>query len=171
MSLHCIRVLPRPVARAARRRLRGGPPDESGQISLLIAGLAVIALILIVGTVAVSSAHLSRMRLLDSADGAALAAANALDESAYQQGLGESVPLTNESVRTAAAEYLADKPVPARIDGWTLLPGTGSPDGRTAVVVLRGTAELPLVGGALRALGGSVTITVESRARADLAGP
>jgi hypothetical protein len=59
--------------------------------------------------------------------------ANGLDESAYQLGLGESVPLTDESVRTTAAEYLADTPVPA--------------------------------------LGGSVTITVESRARADLAGP
>lgn len=144
------------------------PRDESGQISLLIAGLAVIALILVVGTAVVTSAHLSRMRLLDSADGAALAAANALDESAYTSGLGVLVPLTDESVRTAAADYLEQKPVPARIDGWTLAPGTGTPDGQVAVVVLRGTAELPLVGGALRALGGSVTITVESRARAEI---
>jgi hypothetical protein len=47
-------------------------------------------------------------------------------------------------------------------------PGTGSPDGETAVVRITGDAEVPLVGGLLRALGGSVTITVESRARAPL---
>lgn len=135
---------------------------------MLIAGLAVITLLCVLGSAAVTSAHLSRMRLLDSADGAALTAANALDEAAYRQGLHSAVPLTDASVRDAAATYLADKPVPARIDAWHLEAGTGTPDGTTAVVVLRGTADLPLIGPALRALGGSVTITVQSRARADL---
>lgn len=40
------------------------------------------------------------------------------------------------------------------------------PDGQTAVVRLRGDADLPLIGGLLESLGGSVTVTVESRARA-----
>jgi hypothetical protein len=39
--------------------------------------------------------------------------------------------------------------MPGRLDGWTILPGTGSPDGRTAGVVLRGTAEPPPAGGGL----------------------
>lgn len=149
-----------PRARARRR--------EDGSISLLILGLALIAMLLVAGTVAVTSAHLSRMRLLDVADGAALSAANALDESAYAQGVGESVPLSDASVRQRAAAYLGSRPLPARITQWRLAPGTGTPDGRTAVIVVVGEAELPMVGPALRDLGVSVTITVESRARADV---
>jgi len=49
--------------------------------------------------------------------------------------------------------------------------GTGTPDGATAVVVLRGDAQLPITGGLLSALGRSVTITVEARARAPLTTP
>ena len=71
-------------------------------------------MLLVAGTVAVTSAHLSRMRLLDLADGAALSAANALDESAYDQGVGESVPLSNASVQQRAATYLGSRPRPAR---------------------------------------------------------
>ena len=54
--------------------------SERGSISLFILGLALVAMLLIAGAVAVTSAHLSRMRLLDVADGAALSAANALDD-------------------------------------------------------------------------------------------
>ena len=49
-------------------------------------------MLLIAGTVAVTSAHLARMRLLDLADGAALSAANALDDSAYEQGCASRCP-------------------------------------------------------------------------------
>ena len=49
-------------------------------------------------------------------------------------------------------------------------PGTGSPDGETALVRLTGEVDVPLVGGILRGLGGSVTITVEARARATVGG-
>jgi hypothetical protein len=142
--------------------------DEDGSISLLILGLTLIAMLLVAGTVAVTSAHLSRMRLLDLADGAALSAANALDESAYDQGVGESVPLSNASVQQRAATYLGSRPRPARVTQWRLAPGTGTPDGRTAVVVIVGEAELPMIGPALRDLGVSVTIRVESRARSDV---
>jgi hypothetical protein len=152
--------------RCGRTTWRGR--DEDGSISLLILGLTLIAVLLVAGTVAVTSAHLSRMRLLDLADGAALSAANALDESAYDQGVGESVPLSNASVQQRAATYLGSRPRPARITQWRLAPGTGTPDGRTAVVVIVGEAELPMIGPALRDLGVSVTIRVESRARSDV---
>jgi hypothetical protein len=82
--------------------------------------------------------------------------------------VGESVPLSDASVRQRAATYLGSRPLPARITQWRLAPGTGTPDGRTAVVLVVGEAELPMVGPALRDLGVSVTITVESRARADV---
>ena len=144
---------------------------ETGSISLLILGLAVIAMVLVAGTVAVTSAHLARMRLLDVADGAALSAANALDDSAYQQGLGESVPLSNASVRERAVAYVGSRPRPVSVVAWRLGPETGTPDGRTAVVALTGEARLPMVGPALRELGVSVTISVRSEARSDLVVP
>ena len=147
------------------------PRDERGSTSVFILGLTLIALMLVSGGVAVTSAHLSRMRLLDAADGAALAAANALDEGAYRQGVGDSVPLSDSSVRQRAAAYLATEGRPATVTDWGLRPGTGTPDGRTAVVALSGRARLPMVGELLADLGVSITISVESRARADLVAP
>jgi hypothetical protein len=148
----------------ARVRLRG----ESGQITLLVLGFSVVAILLIVGTLAVTSVQLSRMRLLDAADGAALDAADALDTAAYERGLGGSVALSGSTVRQAATAYLKGQPRPASIRAWGLANGTGSPDGQTAVVRLTGEADISLMGGVLDGLGGSLSITVESRARAPL---
>ena len=158
----------------AGRGIRPAPGEqrrEEGQVSLLILGLTLIALLLVVGTVAVTSAHLSRMRLLDAADAAALDAANALDARAYTAGIGATVPLGDATVQDAAGAYLASRPLPTGITHWQVDPGTGSPDGRTAVVALSCQADLPMVGGLLDAVGTSVTIHVVSRARADVEPP
>lgn len=144
---------------------------EDGSISLYLLGLAVVAMVLVAGTVAVTSAHLARMRLLDVADAAALDAADALDSAAYRQGVGESVPLSTASVREQVAAYVGTLERPPGVVGWRLGPGTGTPDGHTAVVALTGEAELPMVGAALRDLGVTITISVTSRARADLVVP
>nr|WP_306239008.1 pilus assembly protein TadG-related protein [Ornithinimicrobium cryptoxanthini] len=142
---------------------------ESGQISILLIGMVSITLLLVLGVVGVTSVQLSRIHLLDAADAAALAAADAVDEgSIYDAGLGEGVPLTTAGVTDAAAAHLARQPVPDRLLGWQVAPGTGTPDARTAVVRLQGEAQIPVVSGILRSLGGSVTITVESRARSEL---
>ena len=88
-----------------RRHLRGeARPAEAGQISILILGCAVIVILLIVGTIGVTSVELSRMRLLDAADGAALDAADALEARAYQRGIGDTVALSDASVREAIRE-------------------------------------------------------------------
>ena len=137
-------------------------------MTLLVLGFSVVAILLIVGTVAMTSVQLSRMRLLDVADGAALDAADSLDVGAYHQGLGEAVTLSDRTVRRTAVDYLAQRPRPESLLGWEVVGGTGSPDGETAVVRISGEARVPLVGGLLESVGGSVTITVESRARADL---
>ena len=138
---------------------------EEGQVSILVLGCTLVAILLIVGTVAVTSAQLSRMRLLDAADGAALDAADSLDLGAYQLGIRDAVPVDDGTVAATAQQYLAERPLPVGMNAWSVAAGTGSPDGRTAVVRLTGDVDLPLVGGLLDALGGSVRITVESRAR------
>ncbi len=132
---------------------------------LLILVLTMVCSLLITGVVAVTSVHLSRMQLLDVADGAALAAANALDDTAYGRGVGDAVPLSDATVRQAAADYVARRPVPETMTTWGLGSGTGTPDGQLAVVQMSCVAEVPLVGWLL---GDGVTITVASRARADL---
>ncbi len=144
---------------------------EEGQVSLLILGLSLVALLLILGTVAVTSAHLSRMRLLDVADAAALDAADALDASAYSRGVGDVVPLSDATVQASAEAYLASRPLPVGISAWQVDAGTGSPDGRTAVVAMSCQADLPMVGPMLDALGASVTVHVVSRARAEVRSP
>lgn len=149
----------------ARLHARGA---ERGQVTLLILGFAVIAMLLIMGTVVVTSAQLQRMRLLDVADGAALDAADSLDVAAYDRGLADAVAVNNQTVATTAQRYLASRPKPPGMLDWQVAPGTGSPDGETAVVRLVGSADVPVVGGLFRRLGGAVTITVESRARAGL---
>lgn len=156
-----------PVLQRVRVNLQEG--RESGQISILLIGMASIALLLVLGVVGATSVQLSRIHLLDAADAAALAAADTVDEETlYDAGLGEGVPLTAEGVTTAAREHLVRQPVPDRLLGWEVVQGTGTPDARTAVVRLRGEAKIPLVSGVLRSLGGSASITVESRARSEL---
>lgn len=149
---------------AALLRRRGR--DDRGQLTLLILGLTVIAMTLIIGGLAVTSVQISRMRLLDAADAAALEATDEGVERIYTRGLGETLPLSDGVVRESASEHLASRSRPHGLNSWQVADGTGSPDGRTAVVELTGEADLPLVGGLLRSLGGSVTVTVESRARA-----
>jgi Flp pilus assembly protein TadG len=144
-------------------RRRGG---EEGQVTLLVLGFAVVVIVLVLGTVAATSAQLSRMRLLDAADGAALDAADSLDAGTYELGVGDAVPVSDATVTTTAAAYLAERRRPESLLSWRVAPGTGSPDGETAVVRVTGEADVPMVGWMLRGLGGSLTITVEARARA-----
>lgn len=142
---------------------------DDGQLSILVVGFFVIVSVLVLGGIDVTAAQLTRVRLLDAADALALDAADALDEAgAYGRGLDESVRLSTATVRSAAAESLGARPFPSGILAWGLADATGSPDGVSAVVSLTGTATLPISGPILDALGGEVTITVTSRARAVL---
>lgn len=160
----------RPPLGAARTGGRPAPRREDGQISLFILGLTLVVLLLVVGTVAVTGAQLSRMKLLDTADAAALQAANVFDESGYLSGRGldGGLPLTDAGVRSAASGYVASRPVPHGIRSWSVDAGTGTSDGRTAVVVMSARAELPMVGPLADALGVEIDIHVVSRAHGDI---
>ncbi len=126
-----------------------------------------VTLLLVIGGVDVTAVQLARTRMMDAADGAALDAADSIDlASTYGAGLQAAVPLSDATVVSAAAGYLARQPTPEGVSRWGLAAGTGSPDGRTAVVRLRGAARLPLADPLLRAFGGSVELNVESHARA-----
>lgn len=156
---------------SGRLRPRLGPrrTGEQGQIGVLALGLFVLATLLVLGAIDVTAAQLARMRLLDAADSAALDAADALDErAAYEGGVLDQLALTDESVAAAASAHLARTPMPPGFTSWSVVPETGTSDGATAVVTVRGTATLPMSGWVLESLGGSVTITVTSRARAPL---
>lgn len=149
-----------------RALVRSRCGDDRGQLSILVLGLTVIAMTLVIGGLAVTSVHISRMRLLDAADSAALAATDDGAEQIYERGVGEDLPLDDALVQQSAAEHLAGRARPHGLESWSVAPETGTPDGRTAVVILTGQADLPLIGGLLESMGGSVTVTVESRARA-----
>jgi len=159
----------RSVVRRLRARAGHGRARDEGQIGVLALGLFVLATLQVLGAVDVTAAQLARMRLLDAADSAALDAADALDErAAYEGGVLDQLAITDESVAIAATAHLARTPLPSGITAWSVVPDTGTSDGATAVVTIRGTATLPMSGWVLESLGGSVTITVTSRARAPL---
>ncbi|MGV1008997.1 MAG: pilus assembly protein TadG-related protein [Dermatophilaceae bacterium] len=142
---------------------------DRGQITVLVIGLFALAILLIVGGIDVTAAHLARVRLVDTADAAALDAADALDQAlAYHRGIGDSVTVSDSTVRQSVAGYLAARPLPGGVEAVAVDPSSGTPDGQSVVVVLTGRAVLPMTGGVLAALGRSVTITVEARARAPL---
>jgi hypothetical protein len=149
--------------------MRSRPAGEDGQISLLMIGLVAICLAIVMGVIGATSVQLSRIHVLDAADAAALDASDALAmDLAYSEGVGAGVPLTDRSVLDAAAAHLAQRERPHRLSAWEIAPGTGTPDGRTAVVVVRGTARVPVVSSVLEAFGGGVIVTMTSSARSDL---
>lgn len=142
---------------------------ESGQISILVVGLVAVCLSIVLGVVGVTSVQLSRIHVLDAADAAALDASDALAlERAYGEGVGAGVLLTDATVAEAAVAHLSGRDRPTRLSSWEIAPGTGSPDGRTAVVVVRGTARIPVISSVLKAFGGGVSVTMTSSARSDL---
>ncbi|HRB99518.1 MAG TPA: pilus assembly protein TadG-related protein [Dermatophilaceae bacterium] len=142
---------------------------EQGSIIPLLSVLAVVVIVLVIGGIDVTAAHLARMRLYDTADAVALNAADAIDTSAFYHGtMAEAVVVSTATVRTTAQTDLDRRTRPANVTAWVLTPTTGSPDGTTAVVSLRGTVELPIITPFLAAIGSQVQITVESRARSEL---
>jgi hypothetical protein len=143
--------------------------EDEGQIGILVVGLFALAAVMVLGAIDVTAAQLARLRLLDTADALALDAADSLDErAAYEHGLLGRLTLTDRSVRDTAQTHLWATPRPPGITSWSVVERTGTPDGATAVVTIRGVATLPMTGSILESLGGSVTITVTSRARAPL---
>lgn len=139
-----------------RRRSR----RDDGTVLLLVVGFGLV-LMALVGVVAdVSAVLLAKRGVASAADGAAVAAAQQLDEDAfYSGGVGERVPLSSQQVANAVAQYAA------------ALPGLqlqGSVEGGTvAVVRAERVVRLPVTGWLTR---DRVTVRAVARARSPVLG-
>lgn len=88
----------------ARAHRRIGPPD-GGSVTPLVIGMVLCLLLLSAGVTAATSAFLAHQRLQNACDGAAAAAANAVDVG-YYTGSGAGTRLPLGSAEEAAALYL-----------------------------------------------------------------
>lgn len=111
---------------SARPRRRTDLSAEEGSVAPLILGFFLIGLLVVAGAVLASDAYTKQRELQSVCDGAALAAANALDSRAARtQRLDEALPLTG--VQQASQRYLASDPDRA---GVSIRAGIAA-DGRT----------------------------------------
>lgn len=146
-------------------RAQGEDPDD-GQISVLVIGFAVVALLLAVVVMAVTSVYVGERKLQVLADNAALAAADTFVELRHgAQGAPPSAVLDDAAVAGAAASYLDTVSAWAGTPGLALAAPTGSPDGRTAEVTLNAVVRPPVVN---LLVPDGVAITATSEARAQL---
>ena len=82
-------------------------PPEEGQTGLLVVGFFLLATLLVVVVVDASAAYLRRQQLDAVADGAALAAADAIhNEHVYEHGLGAQAPIDPGAARRHVAAHL-----------------------------------------------------------------
>jgi uncharacterized membrane protein len=126
--------------------------NEDGTILLLTLGCLAIAMMLVVVVVDASAVFLARRSLASEADGASVAAAQAVSKPlVYAKGAGARLPLTE--VQAAVTQYAADPNLQATVEH--------EADGDTVVVTGHRRVSLPFAS----ALGlGPVTVTATSRA-------
>lgn len=113
---------------------------------MLIVGYVLLALLLATVVTAASSVYLEHKKLLSLADGASVAAADSFTLGQLESAGGSpTAVLTGARVRSAAADFLDRSRAFTRFSSLGVGPGTGSPDGSTAVVVLSAAVHPPVV--------------------------
>ncbi len=141
---------------------------DDGSISLMIVFYMLIAAAMVVVAIDASAFFLAQRGLSSVADGAAVSAAQALDEDALYAGrAGDELPLDAAGVRAAVAGYLTDRELASTYP--TLQVAEASTDGETVTVTLTYDKELPflaLVSALTNAIpGGTVRVEVTAHAR------
>jgi uncharacterized membrane protein len=142
------------------------PRGDDGTVLVLLLGFTAVLLLMVAVVVNVSAVVLAKRGLASATDGAAVAAAQAVDvEAVYAAGgRAQRLPLDPREARARVAAYQAR--VTAGQPGIRLEVAV-SPDGTTAIV--RGSRWMPLPFG--RILGFEpVHVQAEARARAPLSG-
>ena len=113
---------------------------------VLIIGYVLLALLVTTMVVGISSVYLEHKRLLSLADAASLAAAGSYTLGDVDTAGGSpSASLDPERVRNVANDFITRAPASRRFDDLAVASGTGTPDGSTAVVVLRAAVHPPVV--------------------------
>lgn len=142
-----------------RLRRTGG---EEGSVLVLVVGLTAVLVLLVGVVVDVSAVVLARRSLSSAADGAAVAAAQALDEDVfYARGPAAGVPLSRGEVQDRVSAYEV-----GASSGQPGLQMSGMVDrGYTAVVTATRTVRLPFSG---RLGFADVEVSAVARARAPL---
>lgn len=119
---------------------------EAGQMSVLIIGYVLLALLAATVVTGVSSVYIEHKKLLSLADGASVAAADSFTLGQLESAGGSpTAVLSGSRVRSAAVDHLVRNGSFTRFTGLAVAPGTGSPDGSTAVVVLSAAVHPPVV--------------------------
>ena len=138
--------------------MRRHDAGDDGSVLLLVLGFAGILLTLVAVVVDVSAVVLAKRGVAGAADGAAVAAAQALDlDAVHDEGLGAQLPLDTGRARARVAAY--EGQVRAQQPGLRLVLRL---EGRTAVVTGARTVRLPF-----RLPGtGPVRVSAVARARA-----
>lgn len=120
-------------------RLRSGSAGgaDRGTLVPLVLVCFGVALMMVCGGITASVAFLAQRDVQSLCDGAAIAAANGLDEAGYFQTSGRSaVVLSEASVASAVGDYLA-------VAGQSLDDWRASTDGRTVELVCTRFVEVP----------------------------
>lgn len=143
------------------------PADDRGSIVPLILGFAVLLLLLITVIAGASRLFLVERALSAAADGAASAAAESLDESAYyaRRGVGGPVRLSESHVTSTVQQYVDEAGLRSRFDSLTISPEL-SVDGTTVTVTARAYVRLPLVNALTSGAAGQQGYPVEVSASA-----
>lgn len=158
------------VSGAVRRLIpdrRGRRVDtESGQISILIIGYLLLALLVVSTVSAASTVYLGHKRLLSVADSASAFAADSFSLGVVEPGAKmPQLNLSDQRVRAVVGLYLLENRTTEDFERLTVSERTGSADSRSATVVLSAVIRLPLVG---LLLPDGVEITATSTARPQL---
>ena len=115
-------------------------------MTVLIIGFVMLALLVGTVTMGASTLYIEHKKLLSLADGASVAAAGSYTLGQVETAGGTpSAVLSGDRIRNVASDYLVRNGALNRLDALTVAPGTGTPDGSTAVVVLSAAVHPPVV--------------------------
>ncbi len=138
---------------------------ESGQVTLFVLGFCVLLLTALAGISAASSVYVTRRALTSVADGAAVAAADAVRESDVLGGVATGDRrLDGPGAEAAAARVIEQSAAPGQLSGFAWSTQLGDTD-REAVITASAVADVPLVT-SLFGRGVRVTVTARSAGRA-----
>ncbi len=118
--------------------------DESGQLTPLVIGFAVIVILAVTVVANASNAFLHRRSLASWADGAAPVAAQRIAEQVVYTGrLGETLPIAEDEARAAVLDYVVRSGLGERFSGFTVVDV--SVNGATDAVTVEFAARVPLL--------------------------